>query len=209
MSSNRNILRTTMGGIMSQLKTINIKGKDYVPVDERLRVFHQDFNGHIETEILDRDTCVDQLTGKQAERFIVVARVYPYSLEQDADERTRNIFFSGSASELTTQGFINKTSALENCETSAVGRALGMLGIGIDYGVASAQEVQQAVKSQEVAMARSTDYKRVDEKVNTALKSELITKDKHLAYRKLRSEGMLLVDLVEMEQRIDKLLEGK
>ena len=209
MSSNRNDLRTTMGGIMSQLKTINIKGKDYVPVDERLRVFHQDFNGHIETEILDRDTCVDQLTGKQAERFVVVARVYPYSLEQDADERTRNIFFSGSASELTTQGFINKTSALENCETSAVGRALGMLGIGIDYGVASAQEVQQAVKSQEVAMARSTDYKRVDEKVNTALKSELITKDKHLAYRKLRSEGMLLVDLVEMEQRIDKLLEGK
>jgi uncharacterized protein YecT (DUF1311 family) len=92
---------------------------------------------------------------------------------------------------------------------SAVGRALGMLGIGIDYGVASAQEVQQAVKSQDMAMARSTDYKRVDEKVNTALKSELITKDKHLAYKKLRGEGMLLVDLVEMEQRIDKLLGGE
>ena len=84
-----------------------------------------------------------------------------------------------------------------------------MLGIGIDYGVASAQEVQQAVKSQEVAMARSTDYKRVDEKVNTAVKSKLITKDKHLAYKKLRGEGMLLVDLVEMEQRIDKLLGGE
>lgn len=209
MSSNGYINGTIMGGSMSQLKTINIKGKEYVPVDERLRVFHQDFNGHIETEVLERDTCVDQLIGKAADRFVVVARVYPYSLEQDADERTRSVYFSGSASELTTQGFINKTSALENCETSAVGRALGMLGIGIDYGVASAQEVQQAVKSQEVAMARSTDYKRVDEKVNTAVKSKLITKDKHLAYKKLRGEGMLLVDLVEMEQRIDKLLEGE
>jgi ATP:corrinoid adenosyltransferase len=98
---------------------------------------------------------------------------------------------------------------LENCETSAIGRALGIMGIGLDNGVASYQEVKQAKKSQEQAMARSTDYKRVDEKVNIAVKSKLISKDKHLAYKKLRGEGMLRVDLVEMEQRIDKLLEGK
>ena len=38
---------------------------------------------------------------------------------------------------------INKTSYVENCETSAVGRALAMLGIGIDTSIASANEVKK------------------------------------------------------------------
>mgnify|MGYP003137052206 FL=1 len=189
-----------------KLKTIQIKGKDYVPVDERLRAFHKLFNGHIETEILERDTCIDQLTGKQTERYVVVARVYPYSLEQDVDEFTRSKFFSGSASELAVQGFINKTSALENCETSAIGRALGIMGIGLDNGIASAQEVLQAIKTQEQSMARSTDYKRVDKKVNNALSFDFITNDQKLEYMKKRSEGMLLVDLLEMEKRLDDMI---
>tara|TARA_R100001510_G_scaffold57437_1_gene65486 strand:- start:1145 stop:1738 length:594 start_codon:yes stop_codon:yes gene_type:complete len=191
------------------LKTIPIKDKDYVPVDERLKAFHKYYDGHIETEVLERDTCVDQLSGKQADRYVVVARVYPYSFDMEADEHTRSRFYSGSASEISTQGFINKTSALENCETSAIGRALGIMGIGLDNGVASYQEVKQAVKSKEQAMARSTDYTRVDKKVNKALELKLISKAKHISYKKLRSEGMLLVDLVEMEKRIDKMLEGK
>jgi len=191
------------------LKTIPIKDKDYVPVDERLKAFHKYYDGHIETEVLERDTCVDQLSGKQAERYVVVARVYPYSFDMEADEHTRSRFYSGSASEISTQGFINKTSALENCETSAIGRALGIMGIGLDNGVASYQEVKQAVNSKEQAMARSTDYTRVDKKVNKALELKLISKEKHISYKKLRSEGMLLVDLVEMEKRIDKMLEGK
>ena len=192
-----------------ELKTIPIKDKDYVPVDERLKAFHKYYDGHIETEVLERDTCVDQLNGKQAERYVVVARVYPYSFDMEADEHTRSRFYSGSASEISTQGFINKTSALENCETSAIGRALGVMGIGLDSGVASYQEVKQAVNSKEQAMARSTDYTRVDKKVNKALELKLISKEKHISYKKLRSEGMLLVDLVEMEKRIDKMLEGK
>ena len=188
------------------LKTIPIKDKDYVPVDERLKAFHKYYYGHIETEVLERDTCIDQLSGKQAERYVVVARVYPYSFDMEADEHTRSRFYSGSASEISTQGFINKTSALENCETSAIGRALGIMGIGLDNGVASYQEVKQAKKSQEQAMARSTDYKRVDKKVNNALSFDLITNDQKLEYMKKRSEGMLLVDLLEMEKRLDNII---
>jgi ssDNA-binding Zn-finger/Zn-ribbon topoisomerase 1 len=45
---------------------------------------------------------------------------------------------------------INKTSFVENCETSAWGRALGNLGIGIDDSIASAEEVDMAIKKQEV-----------------------------------------------------------
>jgi hypothetical protein len=44
--------------------------------------------------------------------------------------------------------FINKTSYIENCETSAVGRALGIYGIGIDTSLASADEVANAVTQQ-------------------------------------------------------------
>ena len=191
---------------MSKIRTISIKGKEYVPVDERLRVFHRDFRGHIETKLVSTDTCIDQLTGKECERYVVKANVYPYSLEFDADENTRTISFSGLAVELSSQGYINKTSALENCETSAVGRALGMLGIGIDYGIASSQEVMNAVKSQDMAMARSTDYDRVDKKVKMAFDYKLISKEQHIDYKRFRSEGMLKTDLFKMEERIDKML---
>ena len=194
------------------LKTIPIGKSEYVQVDERLRAFHKYYDGHIETEVLQTDTCIDQLSGKQAERYVVVARVYPYSFDMEADEHTRSRFYSGSASEISTQGFINKTSALENCETSAIGRALGIMGIGLDNGVASYQEVKQAKKAQDQAMARSTDYGRVDKKVNTAVKHELITNEQKIEYMKKRSEGMLLVDLLEMEKRLDSMLkesEGK
>jgi len=43
---------------------------------------------------------------------------------------------------------INKTSYVENCETSAIGRALAILGIGIDTSIASANEVQDAIAKQ-------------------------------------------------------------
>lgn len=194
------------------LKTILIKDKEYVPVDERLLAFHKYYDGHIETEVLERDTCIDQLSGKQAERYVVVARVYPYSFDMEADEHTRSRFYTGSASEISTQGFINKTSALENCETSAIGRALGIMGIGLDNGVASYQEVKQAKKSQEQAMGRPTDFKRVVEKAELALKKGLITKQQNIEFLKKRSEGMLLIDLLEMEKRLDSMLkesEGK
>lgn len=54
----------------------------------------------------------------------------------------------GHAYEKEDSSFINKTSYIENCETSAVGRALGMCGIGIDTSVASAEEVLNAIKQQ-------------------------------------------------------------
>ena len=52
---------------------------------------------------------------------------------------------NGCASETKGSTYINKTSFIENCETSAWGRALGNLGIGIDGSVASAEEVKNAV----------------------------------------------------------------
>lgn len=58
------------------------------------------------------------------------------------------VLATGLAQEKESSGFINKTSYIENCETSAVGRALGMLGIGSDEQMASVEEMVNAINNQ-------------------------------------------------------------
>lgn len=119
--------------INKQLKTTDIKGKDYVEVNERIKAFWSLCpEGKIKTDILtlENDMCVIQ------------AKVY----ENKNDEEPRA---TGIAYEKEGSTFINKTSYIENCETSAVGRALGNAGIGIDTSVASYEEVANAVQQQE------------------------------------------------------------
>ena len=64
-------------------------------------------------------------------------------------DETNTLLATGHAYEKENSTFINKTSYIENCETSAVGRALGMCGIGIDVSVASYEEVSNAIAQQE------------------------------------------------------------
>lgn len=106
------------------LKTINIKGKEYVTVAERVRGFNENFpNGSITTEVTQEGTYV------RCKAIVTPDVTLPAR------------FFTGHSEEDRTQGNINKTNATENCETSAVGRALGMMGIGIVEGIASADEM--------------------------------------------------------------------
>ena len=65
---------------------------------------------------------------------------------------------TGTAYEKEDSSFINKTSYIENCETSAVGRALGMCGFGIDVSVASAEEVANAIVNQEPTQEEADNY---------------------------------------------------
>lgn len=71
-----------------------------------------------------------------------------------------NVLGMGHASEKEGSSFINKTSYLENCETSAVGRALGMAGFGIDTSIASAEEVANAITQQETE--KVIDKKKIE-----------------------------------------------
>ena len=113
------------------MKKIQIKGKDYIEVNERVKQFHIDYpNGSITTELIE-----------MTDRFITKTTVIP-------DVKNADRKFTGIAYEKEDSTFINKTSALENCETSSCGRALGMLGIGIDTSIASYNEVANAVKQQ-------------------------------------------------------------
>jgi hypothetical protein len=114
-------------------KAIKIQGKDYVLVADRIIFFNEYFpNGSIKTELISEPT---------SEQIIIKATVTP-----DAEKPER--IFTGYSQAVVGQGYINKTSALENAETSAVGRALAMLGIGVIESVASADEIHKATGSQ-------------------------------------------------------------
>lgn len=114
-----------------KLKTVSIKGKEYVEVNTRLKYFRQNFKDWtLETDIVE-------LTDDK-----VLMKAYI----KNPDGR---IVATGYAQEDKSSSYINKTSFIENCETSAWGRALGNLGIGIDSSVASYEEVDIAIKKQE------------------------------------------------------------
>jgi hypothetical protein len=120
---------------------MNIKGKEYMLVNDRVKLFREKYpNGDIETEIIKLE---DGLV-------VIKADIYDNSLMDDSNDLKRVPLHlaSGTAYEKESSSFINKTSYIENCETSAVGRALGFLGIGIDTSIASAEEVENAIEQQ-------------------------------------------------------------
>lgn len=115
-----------------ELKTTKIKGKDYVEVNTRIKYFRE--SGHykdwsLATEIVELN-----------ESWCVLK-----ALVKDA---SGEIKATGLAYEKADSSHINRTSYIENCETSAWGRALGNLGIGIDKSIASKEEVETAISQQ-------------------------------------------------------------
>jgi len=107
---------------------------DYITVNERIMEFYEKYpNGRIITEIV------------QLQDSIVVMKASVYrSLDEKEPSAT------GYAYEKEGSSFINKTSYIENCETSATGRAIANLGISIRKSVASKDEVENARLQQEV-----------------------------------------------------------
>jgi len=121
------------------MKTINIKGKEYVQVNERINYFHSQKKYEkwgIETVKMKDEIC--QLKKDRLVQFRAVIF-----------DENKMIRATGHAEEYMGSSYINKTSFIENCETSAIGRALGLLGIGIDTSIASAEEVSNAIANQE------------------------------------------------------------
>lgn len=115
--------------VNKQLKGIDVKGKNYIEVNQRIKAFRMLYpEGTITTNILFMDNGV------------VTMKASVYNGEK--------LLATGLAQEKESSSFINKTSYVENAETSAVGRALGMLGIGIDTSIASAEEVINAIANQ-------------------------------------------------------------
>lgn len=174
------------------IRTTNIKGKDYAEVNQRIKAFRMvNPEGGIVTELVSNEA-------NEAGRHVAVIR----AIVTNADGKELG---TGTAYEVEGSSFINGTSYIENCETSAVGRALGMAGYGIDTSVCSAEEVgnaitQQTMKSPASELEKKTflqrceklgvDYKQIGKQAGaTSLKT--MTKEQH---------GKALIILGEIEE---------
>lgn len=112
------------------IKTTDVKGKAYAEVNQRIKAFRMVYpTGTIDTQMISNENgvCIFKATVGVGQTILA----------------------TGTAYEKENSSFINKTSYIENCETSAVGRALGMAGFGIDTSIASAEEVQNAIMQQD------------------------------------------------------------
>lgn len=126
---------------MTDTGITNIRGKEYQTVALRVSKFREAFPLHALTSTVvarDEDCVVMQA--------------------QIADE-TGRILATGHAEEYRKASQINKTSALENCETSAIGRALAAFGFG-GTEFASANEVQNAIHQQSTPPANDAPTKK-------------------------------------------------
>lgn len=111
----------------ASIVTTPLKGKEYAEVNQRIKAFRMVYPmGTIDTEMLNLQDGV----------------VY-FKATAAAEDGT--ILGTGHAYEKENSSFINKTSLIENCETSAVGRALGLAGFGIDTALCSADELSNAL----------------------------------------------------------------
>lgn len=123
------------------IQFMDVKGKMYAPVNERIKAFRRVYpTGSITTEVVSEDDKVIAMKATAAVGDTVLA--------------------TGHAFEIKNGSYINKTSYMENCETSAIGRALGIAGFGIDAAICSAEELtgaeieQDRIRSEELRMEK-------------------------------------------------------
>ena len=138
------------------IRTTDIKGKEYAEVNQRIKAFRMIYpQGAIVTDLISNENgiCIFKAIVQNEEGFVIG---------------------SGTAYEKENSTFINKTSYIENCETSAVGRALGMAGFGIDTSVASAEEVANAMTQQD---ANKLIDKKMVEGLQLAIQNANINQD--------------------------------
>jgi len=103
---------------------------DYETVESRLEKFWKEFpDGRISTEL---EVC-------EAHRYVVKAYLYRTYLDQVA-------YSTGFAEEKDSDRGVNATSALENCETSAIGRALANAGFATKGKRPSREEMAKVEK---------------------------------------------------------------
>lgn len=112
--------------------TGKIEKKGYAEVHQRIKAFRMVYpQGDIETTILTDENGICKIR----------ADIY--------DDNNRHLSSATAQENIKSNSVINTYNAIENCETSAVGRALGFAGFGIDTSIASAEEVQNAIIKQD------------------------------------------------------------
>ncbi len=119
--------------VNDRLTRTNIKGRQYIDVAQRIQGFW---------ELYPQGRIVTEMVADDGKRCVFKAEAH------DMAEGGAGLLATGHAYEVNSGRGVNATSYIENCETSAVGRALGMLGIGSTDSIASADEVMNAQQRQ-------------------------------------------------------------
>lgn len=131
--------------VNKEIKTTDVKGKDYAEVPQRVTAFRKLYpQGTINTELISLENGVCVMKATVSSDGVILGE--------------------GTAYEKENSSFINRSSYIENCETSAVGRALGFAGFGINTSIASAEEVMNAINNQE-EQKNKADSKKYQQKV--------------------------------------------
>lgn len=116
---------------------------NYVTVAERVASFYQSYPaGRITTNIVEHDT----------QSGFILMRAEIYRSGDDAQPAA-----TGHAFEVRGESYVNKTSYIENAETSAVGRALALLGFEVRRGIASREEMEKVSRMDASERAATTD----------------------------------------------------
>lgn len=152
--------------VNGEMTMLPLKGKDYAMVPERVTAFRKLYpEGVITTDIIEHDGTT--VTMKATIGVFVNGEL--------------KVLATGMAQEVRGKGMVNTTSYIENCETSAVGRALGFLGLGINGGgICSAEELANAVVAQrQMKEEPPSDIPNVSDKT---LRREIIVIAEQLGY---------------------------
>jgi len=177
-NANKTIATTTIS--REDKKTGKIISKEYAEVNQRVKAFRMVYpNGAIVPEIVFESDGV------------VTFKVTVY-------DDSGKIIGVGHAQEREASSYINKTSYIENCETSAVGRALGMCGFGIDTSIASAEEMLNALKNQS---KKSPDD---DPFVDSSTKREDEFTPANARYEKAIGQAQRIIDAIKTPEDVNK-----
>lgn len=169
---------------MADMKTTNIKGKEYVMVNERIKAFRSNFKDYrLITRIIDMSE----------KHCMMVAEIFNPAGE---------IVANGYARETVDKCPVNKFAYVENCETSAVGRALGMFGIGVDTAICSAEELKTKLSYDEKEVSEQPKQQKVVKQVN-----ELSLDQRYENCKKLFSQKLTEKDLLKYKPNIESLIE--
>lgn len=135
--------------VNSEIQMIDMRGKDYAMVPERVTAFRKLYpEGFITTEIV------------AMEGPVVLMKAKAGYYREDGSEV---ILATGMAREERGKGMVNSTSHIENAETSAVGRCLGFIGLGLNGGgICSAEELVNAITAQK---QMEDDFKKTKKEI--------------------------------------------
>lgn len=173
-------------------KAIDIKGKKYILVSDRVIFFNSEYpNGSIVSEKSESGDRVDFKT----------------TITPDVANPRR--IFTGHSQAVWGDGYINKSSATENAETSAVGRALAMMAIGVIDSIASIDEIKKAENTAKIIPLKKIATNNLLTKKNQVV--DLLTKGGYINDKTTKEEIAdkikSLTELEAVDSNIDEVLE--